>query len=87
MTILSGTRNHRNVFLAEKFFRRFQKIFSNEKDALSAATVLLANTYGLSGDFHQLKILRDEMNRSKLGKTISISSTVYQGELIVKFTR
>ena len=60
--MLSGARNERNAYLSQKIFDRIRLLFSHDESSLASATVLLANTYGLTGDFPRTSELRTEMN-------------------------
>lgn len=84
VTLLSGARNQKNIHLCEKIFHRLKELFPHDPSSISSATVLLANTYGLHGDFRRLEDLRYAMNRSGMKKVPGISSTIFQGQLVVK---
>ena len=48
--MLSSARNAKNISLSEKIFHRIENNFSNDENYLISARILLANTYGLSGN-------------------------------------
>ena len=87
VSMLSGARNEKNADLSQKIFDRIYLLFSHNKDDLSSATVLLANTYGLSGDFTRTSELRMEMSRSNLKKIPGRSSTIVDGKLVVRLVK
>ena len=64
MSILSSARNAKNISLAEKIFHRIEENFSNDKDYLRSAAILLANTYGLSGNKSMASNIRKKINQS-----------------------
>ena len=83
MAILSGARNKRNTFLAQKLFDRFQILFHNDKNCLISATILLGNTYAMCGDFSMASDIRLRLNQSGLRKMAGLSTTVVNGQIVV----
>ena len=73
----------KNAYLSQKIFDRIRLLFSYNEAHLSSATVLLANTYGLTGDFTRTSELRMEMSESKLKKVPGRSSTIVNSIFIV----
>ena len=84
VAMLSGARNGKNTYLSQKIFDRIRLLFPHNENRLSSATVLLANTYGLTGDFTRTSELRMEMSQSKLKKVPGRSSTIVDGKLVVR---
>jgi hypothetical protein len=82
--MLSGARNEKNAYLSQKIFDRIRLLFGNNGNFLSAATVLLANTYGLNGDFAQASELRMKMSQSNMKKLPGRSSAIVNGKLVVR---
>ena len=85
--MLSGTRNEKNSSLSQKIFDRIRLLFSNDESSLSSATVLLANTYGLTGDFARTSELRMKMSQSKIKKVPGRSSTILNGKVVVRLVK
>ena len=82
--MISSARNQKNSLLAQQLFDRICLLFSDEKQILSAATVVLANTYGLSGNLTRTADLRTTMAESGLKKVPGRSSTIVNGEIVVR---
>ncbi|CAF1173071.1 unnamed protein product [Adineta ricciae] len=82
MTMLSSARNKKDAVLAQQLFDRIRLLFSDEKQILSSATVVLANTYGFSGNLARTSDLRTRMAESGLKKVPGRSSTVANGEIV-----
>ncbi|CAF1477089.1 unnamed protein product [Adineta ricciae] len=82
MTMLSSARNKKDAVLAQQLFDRIRLLFSDEKQILSSATVVLANTYGLSGNLARTSDLRTKMAESGLKKVPGRSSTIVNGEIV-----
>ena len=87
VTMLSGARNEKNANLSQKIFDRIRLLFSHDKNSFSSAIVLLANTYGLTGNLTRTLELRMEMSQSKLKKVPGRSSTVVNGKLVVRLDK
>ena len=87
VTMLSGARIEKNAYLSQKIFDRICLLFGNDEDYLSSATVLLANTYGLNGDFARTSELRMQMSQSKIKKVPGRSSTIVNGKLVVRLMK
>lgn len=81
--MLSAARNQRNVPLAQKIFDRIRSLFSDDEKSRISATILLCNTYALSGDVSRASDLRIEMDQSSLRKTPGLSMTVIDGQIHV----
>ena len=45
MALLAGARNEKNCDLSQDIYNEMKKLFPTMKDSLTAAAVLLANTY------------------------------------------
>ena len=84
VTMLSGTRNAKHAYLCQKIFDRIRLLFPGNDDRLTSATVLLANTYGLTRDFTRTSELRIELSQSNLKKVPGRSSTIVNGKLVVR---
>ena len=82
--MLSSARNKKNAILAQSLFDRIHLLFSDEEPILSSATVVLANTYGLSGNLTRTVDLRTKMAESGLKKVPGRSSTIVDGEIVVR---
>ncbi len=87
VTMLSGARNEKNIYLSQKIFDRIRLLFFSDKSSLSSATVLLANTYGLSRDFARTSELRMKMSQSKMEKVPGRSSTIVNGKIVVRLMK
>jgi len=87
VAMLSGARNDKNIYLSQKIFDRIRLLFFNDENSLSSATVLLANTYGLIGDFNRTSELRMKMSQSKMKKKPGRSSTIVNGKLVVRIVK
>ena len=85
--MLSGARNEKNAYLSQKIFDRIHLLFGNNENSLSSATVLLANTYGLTGDFARTSELRMKMRQSNMKKMPGRSSIIVNGELVVRLVK
>lgn len=83
VTMLSAARNQKNAYLSQTMFDRIRLLFSDDESVLSSATVLLANTYGLTGNLTRTSELRMEMHQSKLKKVPGRSSTMVNGKIVV----
>jgi hypothetical protein len=57
--------------------------FANNESCLQSARVLLANTYGLTGDKSMSSKIRKKLNQSNIKKVIGCSWTVVKGKVYV----
>ena len=87
VTMLSGARNEKNAYLSQKIFDRIRLLFSHDESHLSSATVLLANTYGLTGNLPRTSEIRMEMSQSNLKKIPGRSSTMINGKIVVSLMK
>lgn len=83
MALLSGARNDKNTQLAQNICDRLKRLFPSTKDSLTAADVLLANTYASSGDIGKASDIRIQLTKSGAKKKIGTSTTVVDGEIYV----
>ena len=83
MSILSSARNAKNVLLAEKIFHRIEDHFSNNESSLTSARILLANTYGLSGNKSMSSNVRMKLNQSNTKKVVGCTWTVFDNKVYV----
>ena len=81
--MLSGARSDRNVNLAKRIFDQIEDRFPQNKDCITAATVLLANTHALSGDISTASSIRMKLSQTGMKRKSGISSTVYNGHMVV----
>ncbi|CAF1456564.1 unnamed protein product [Adineta ricciae] len=81
MALLSGARNDKNAQLAQNIYDRMKTLFPSTKDPLTAAEVLLANTYASSGDIGKAADIRIQHMKSGVKKKIGTSTTVVDGEI------
>ena len=60
--------------------------FSNSTESITAATVLLANTYASSGDVRTASDIRHDLNQSGIKKKAGLSWSSVNGKLyVIKF--
>ncbi|CAF1317799.1 unnamed protein product [Rotaria sordida] len=76
MSMLSSARNAKNALLSQKIFDRIQSNFSNVENCITPATVLLANTYALSGNKSMASIIRTKLSQTITKKVVGCSWTV-----------
>ena len=81
--VLSSARNQRNPGLAQRIFDRIAPEFEGQPRYKASATVLLANTYALSGDLAKASHIRSRMNQSGLRKVPGLAWTVVDGKVVV----
>ncbi|CAF1456583.1 unnamed protein product [Adineta ricciae] len=81
MALLSGARNDKNAQLAQTICDRLKRLFPSTKDSLTAAKVLLANTYASCGDIGKASDIRIQLTKSGAKKKIGTSTTVVDGEI------
>ncbi|CAF1644608.1 unnamed protein product, partial [Adineta ricciae] len=81
MALLSGARNDKNAQLAQNIYDQLKRLFPSMKDSLTAAKVLLANTYASSGDIGKASHIRTQHRKSGAKKKIGTSTTVVDGEM------
>jgi hypothetical protein len=87
VSILSAARNLCKTFLAQKMFDQIQLHFSDDKNHLISAMVLLANTYARNGDFSIASDIRMKLNQSGLKKIPGLSTTVINKQIVVSENR
>ena len=75
MALLSGARNHKNSQLAQEIYDRMNKLFPQLKDSWMAASILLANTYTLSGDIGKSTDIKIGLAQSGVKKKSGLSWT------------
>jgi TRAP-type mannitol/chloroaromatic compound transport system permease large subunit len=83
VSLLSGARNEQKASLSQKIVDRMKHFFPEMKAGLTAAIVLLANTYASTGQFHQASTVRMEIAKSGWKKKVGVSTTVVNGQLTV----
>ena len=83
VSLLSGARNEQKVSLSQKIVDRMRKLFPEMKAGLTAAIVLLANTYASTGQFHQASTVRMEIANPGWKKQVGLTTTVVNGQLTV----
>jgi hypothetical protein len=83
VSILSSCRNAKNILLSEKIFRRIEIHFSDNEDCLVSARVLLANTYGMSGNRSMASNIQRKISQSNMKKVVGCSWTVSNGKVHV----
>jgi hypothetical protein len=83
VSILSSARNAKNSSLSKKIFHRIEENFSNNKDCLTSARILLANTYALSGDKSMSANVRMKIDELNMKKVVGCSWTVVGGKVYV----
>lgn len=83
VALLSAARNDRNISLAQKIVDHIQRKFPDNADCLVSATVLLANTYSLSGNMSMASQIRWKLSQTGMKRKGGISSTVVNGEIVV----
>ena len=86
MAILSGARNARDHALSKKLYRRMKFLFANQSYDLTAASILLANTYISLGEYRQAEDIRlNRLNQSGNKVKVGLSWTEVNGQLVVKY--
>jgi hypothetical protein len=83
VSILSAARYQRNPSLAQKIYDRIEPYLNDQEMYATSATILLANTYALSGDLTTASTIRMKMNQSGLKKLAGLSWTFFNGKLVV----
>jgi hypothetical protein len=83
VSLLSGARNEQNAPVSQKIVDRMKQIFPEMKAALTAATVLLANTYASTGQYQQASTTRMDINKFGWKKKVGVSTTVVNGQFTV----
>ncbi|CAF1229480.1 unnamed protein product [Rotaria magnacalcarata] len=83
MAMLSGARNSRDSVLSQRLYNRMKSLFSNKKDDLIAASILLCNTYSSLGQFEQATHIRSTRIK-EFGKNVKVGLTWTEanGELV-----
>lgn len=86
VAILSGARNHGHSSLAQKLLEKIKEKCSNQDDGiLRAASILVANTYALSGDDEKSFDIKEKLDRSNKKRVVGVSWTEVNGEIAVSF--
>ena len=79
-------RNARDHALSKKLYRRIKFLFANQSYDLTAASILLANTYISVGEYRQAEDIRlNRLNQSGNKVKVRLSWTEVNGQLVVKF--
>ncbi|CAF5069161.1 unnamed protein product, partial [Rotaria magnacalcarata] len=81
--LLAGARNAKNNQISQKVFNRMKKLFPDLTDPITAATILLANSYASSGEIDMASKLRQELVKSRRKKQVGLSWTLINGRVIV----
>ncbi|CAF1431394.1 unnamed protein product [Rotaria sp. Silwood1] len=81
MSILSSARNAKDVSLSEKIYHRIETNFANNEKYLTSARILLANTYGLTGNKNMASNVRMILGQSNTKKVVGCSWTVINGKV------
>ncbi|CAF1149845.1 unnamed protein product [Rotaria sordida] len=81
MSMLSSARSARNTSLSRKIFDRIQSNFSDVQSCLTSVTVLLADTYALSGNKLIASNIRTKLSQSSMKKAVGYSWTVISGKI------
>ncbi|CAF3828800.1 unnamed protein product [Rotaria sordida] len=71
----------RNTSLSRKIFDRIQSNFSDVQSCLTSVTVLLADTYALSGNKLIASNIRTKLSQSSMKKAVGYSWTVISGKI------
>ncbi|CAF2070889.1 unnamed protein product [Rotaria magnacalcarata] len=82
MALLAGARNAKNNQISQKVFNRMKKLFPDLTDPITAATILLANSYASSGEIDMASKLRQELVKSRRKKQVGLSWTLINGRVI-----
>ena len=87
VAILSGARNSRDYLLSEKVYAKMKTLFSDQKGALIAGSILLCNIYSSIGNHQQAQNSRSTRLET-FGKQVKIglSWTEVNGEIVVRDT-
>lgn len=83
VSLLSGARNEQKASLSQKTVDRMKELFPEMKAGLTAAIVLLANTYASTGQFQQASTVRMQIEKSGWKKKVGLTTTVVNGQLTV----
>lgn len=84
VALLAGARNHHQIVLSEKVFKRMKILFPEKKPALISASILLSNTYSSVGDHQSAE--EERLNRIKqFGNNVKVglSWTEVGNEIVV----
>ena len=82
--MLSGARLHRRTDLSQKLYDRMKYLFSDQKEGLIAASILVSNTYSSLGDHqHANKVRLDRIKQFGKNVQVGLSWTEVNGELVV----
>lgn len=83
VSILSAAQSQRDAALAQKIYDRIRSVFGNDEQMFVSSTILLSNTYALSGDLHTASKMRMHMNQTGLKKEAGVSTTIVDGKIHV----
>jgi len=84
VALLSGLRNRRESIVFEQIYDRMKSLFPDQKDALTAGSILLANIYSSLGDNQRAEDIRSDRLRH-IGKKVQpgITWTELNGQIVV----
>ncbi|CAF4748440.1 unnamed protein product [Rotaria socialis] len=82
LALLAGARNAKNNQICQNVFNRMKKLFPDLTDPITAATILLANSYASSGEIDMASKLRQELAKLSRKKQAGISWTLINGQVI-----
>ena len=85
VAILSGTRNHGHSRLSHQIFDKINHLFPKDEERIVSASILLANTYALSGELEKASNIKSKYLKLNTKKKIGVSWTEIDGELVVNF--
>lgn len=83
VSLLSGTRNDKNINLSQQIYDRIKERFPELTDSLTSATILLSNVYGSIGDMDKVSDLRSQLSKSGAKKKIGLSWTIVNDQYYV----
>lgn len=83
VTILSGARNEKHSLLSQNVYDRMKKLFPDMTDPLTAAAILLANTYASVGEIEMSSKIKRQLTKSNVKKKIGLSWTVINDQIFV----
>jgi hypothetical protein len=83
VTLLSGARNKKDRYLAEKTFNRIQQHSLHDKSQFVPAMVLLSNVYASIGDLQKSLNIKRQLSQLGLKKKIGLSWTETGGKIFV----
>jgi len=87
VALLSGARNQGNSSLAQNVFEKIEINFADRKDGfITAASILLANTYSSAGENEKSFDIKEKLHRSNMKRVVGVSWTEVNGELAVSLS-